>query len=299
MERTDNDTWDPATSVGATATMVAAARAAASRRPDPIINDPFAEPLVRAVGVELFAQLAGGGLDFADIGSGWMPDFFGVRARFFDGFFPTALSTGIRQAVILGSGLDSRVYRLQWPAGTIVYEIDQPQVVEFKGATLARLGATPATQLRMVGSDLRQDWLSALEQAGFDPAQPTAWMVEGLMIGYLPSGAQNRMLDQITALSAPGSQLTADHLPGGAASITLMTPGAAEAWKQKGFNFDFGDLTYSHDGNDVPSHLRTTGWRTIGFRLADLLSAAGVAVADMDTGAHAQGAVEYLTATRT
>jgi methyltransferase (TIGR00027 family) len=127
MKRSDNDTWDLATSVGATATMVAAARAAASRQADPIINDPFAEPLVDAAGVELFARLARGELEFADVETGWVMDFFAVRTRFFDGFFPTALSAGIRQAVIVGSGLDSRAYRLEWPAGSIVFEIDQPE----------------------------------------------------------------------------------------------------------------------------------------------------------------------------
>jgi methyltransferase (TIGR00027 family) len=108
MARTDNDSWDLATSVGATATMVAAARAAASRRPNAIIHDPFAEPLVRAVDIDFFTGLASGELDFAEIGgdaeSGWMPDVFAVRARFFDNFFESASDAGIRQVVIVASG---------------------------------------------------------------------------------------------------------------------------------------------------------------------------------------------------
>ena len=52
MMRAEDDTWDLASSVGATATMVAAARAVATRTADPLITDPFAEPLVRAVGVD-------------------------------------------------------------------------------------------------------------------------------------------------------------------------------------------------------------------------------------------------------
>src|SRR3977135_3278845 len=100
MQRNDNDSWDLAPSVGMTATMVASARAAASRQTNPIINDPFAEPLVRAAGVEMFTRLASGDLEFSDIGSGWFVDFFAVRTRFFDGFFPEASSAGMRLAAM-------------------------------------------------------------------------------------------------------------------------------------------------------------------------------------------------------
>jgi methyltransferase (TIGR00027 family) len=297
MKRSDNDTWDLATSVGATATMVAAARAAASRQADPIINDPFAEPLVRAAGVELFARVASGELEFADVETSWLVDFFAVRTRFFDGFFPSALSAGIRQAVIVGSGLDSRAYRLEWPTGSIVFEIDQPEVVEFKDSILAGLGATPATRLCTVGIDLREDWPTALRQAGFDPAQPTAWLAEGLMIGYLPGDAQNRMLDQLTALSAPGSQLTADHAPDGSISVSSNMQEAAESWKRHGFNVDFGDLIYPHERNDVEKNLQAHGWYTTAHGLADLLNAAGVSGGARDTVLNRVEAIHYLTAT--
>ena len=142
MARTDNDTWDLATSVGSTATGVAVGRALASRGPNPLINDPFAEPLVRAVGVNFFTRVATGELDPADVedddtmfGLTRMRDMMGVRTRYFDDFFLHATGGGVRQAVILASGLDARAYRLAWPAGTIVYEIDQPRVIEFKTST--------------------------------------------------------------------------------------------------------------------------------------------------------------------
>ena len=149
MARTDNDTWDLATSVGATATGVAVGRALANRADNPLINDPFAEPLVRAVGVDFFTRLASGELDAADVDDGGefgmqrMGDMMAVRTRFFDDFFIEAADGGIRQAVILASGLDARGYRLPWPDGTTVYEIDQPTVIEFKSQTLADLGAAP------------------------------------------------------------------------------------------------------------------------------------------------------------
>src|SRR5262245_57283404 len=194
MTRTDNDTWDLASSVGATATMVAAARAMATKAERPLINDPFAEPLVRAVGVDLFARLVSGELTLADLhdddddasaaGIQRMTDNMAVRTKFFDEFFIEATRAGIRQAVILASGLDARAYRLPWPADTTVYEIDQPQVIEFKSRTLAELGAKPTAYRRAVAIDLREDWPSALRAAGFDPNQPTACSAEGLL-GYL------------------------------------------------------------------------------------------------------------------
>src|SRR5438270_11563747 len=113
MPRTDNDSWDLATSVGATATMVAAARAVASKADHPLINDPFAEPLVRAVGIEFFARWVNGDITAADVdlpdepwGLQRMSDLMAARTRYFDAFLRDAMDTGIRQAVILASGLD-------------------------------------------------------------------------------------------------------------------------------------------------------------------------------------------------
>lgn len=142
MTRKDDDTWDLATSVGATAMMVAAARAAANRRPGSVVNDPFAEPLVRAAGVDFFARLASGELEFAkvggDVGTGWMPDVFAVRAKFFDDFFAAAAKKGIRQVVIVAAGLDSRSDRLPWPAGTTIYEVDQARGDRIQEADVGR-----------------------------------------------------------------------------------------------------------------------------------------------------------------
>ena len=125
-----------------------------------------------------------------------MSEQIAVRTRYFDDFFAEATAAGIRQAVILASGLDTRAYRLDWPDGTVVYEIDQPQVIEFKTRTLADLGAAPSADRRTVGIDLRDDWPAALRAAGFDPTQPTAWIAEGLLV-YLPPEAQDRLFDNI------------------------------------------------------------------------------------------------------
>ena len=159
MTRTDQDSWDLASSVGATATMVAAARALASEATNPIINDPFAAPLVRAVGLDFFRRLVDGevaeseGYDGSGKDLGLETDSIAVRTRFFDDFFLNAARDGVRQAVILAAGLDARAYRLSWPPGSVVYEVDQPAVIEFKSATMSSLAAAPTAELKLVFSE--------------------------------------------------------------------------------------------------------------------------------------------------
>src|SRR5436190_7088477 len=214
--RTDDDSWDIATSVGATAVMVAAARAAETDRDNPLIRDPFAKDLVTGAGTGIWEFMLDGEFvaKVADIDPEvaaiveHMGSYQAVRTHFFDEFFTAAAAAGIRQIVILASGLDSRAYRLQWPAGTTVYELDQPQVLEYKSATLDQHGVTPTAVRREVPMDLRFDWPAALQQAGFAPGMPTAWLAEGLLM-YLPAAAQDRLFEHISALSAPGSRIAA------------------------------------------------------------------------------------------
>lgn len=287
MARTDDDTWDLTSSVGATATMVAAARAVASIGDDALISDPYAEPLVRAVGVDFFTRLATGELkpadldaDSASVGMQQMTDNMAVRTKFFDEFFTQAGQAGVRQAVILASGLDSRAYRLPWPAGTTVYEIDQPEVIEFKSTTLAAFGAEPTTERRTVAVDLRYDWPAALKAAGFDPAQPTAWSAEGLL-GYLPPEAQDRLLDTITELSAPGSRVAVESGPTSIdeadrdKALARMQE-ASERWRSHGFEIDFGDLVYLGDRNEAGDYLVDRGWRLTRRSVNDLLADSGL-----------------------
>jgi methyltransferase (TIGR00027 family) len=287
MPRTDNDTWDLATSVGATATMVAAARAIATKADNPVIEDRYAEPLVRAVGVDFFTRWADGEIDAADVDhdeSNWklghMPDAMAARTRFFDKFFSDATEAGIRQAVILASGLDARAYRLAWPAEMTVFEIDQPEVIEFKTTTLAGLGATPNADLRTVAIDLRQDWPTALVEAGLDTSRPTAWIAEGLF-GYLPPGAQDALLDNITRLSAGGSRFACEATPARPQVDKERTRevmrAASAKWREHGLELDFTDLGFEGDRNDVESHLQQLGWRSVGTPMRQLLADSGLA----------------------
>ena len=301
MTRTDNDSWDLASSVGATATLVAAARAAATRQPEPLIDDPYAEPLVRAVGVDFFTRMARGDLgtdDQAAMGVHRMTANMAARTRYFDEFFvSSAVDAGVRQAVILAAGLDSRAYRLAWPAGMVVYEIDQPEVIAFKSETLAGLGITPTCQRRTVAMDLRNDWASALRRAGFDPQQPTAWSAEGLL-GYLPPEAQDRLLDTITGLSAPGSRVAIDCAPPSDPAKEQQSRERMKAfsdhWREQGFHLDFSELVYIGERNEASAYLAGHGWQVVATGVNDLLAAHGLAPFDDD---EPMSKLRYLTAT--
>jgi methyltransferase (TIGR00027 family) len=283
MARTEGDTWDLANSVGATATMVAAARAAATKRAQPVISDPFAEPLVRAVGIDVFSRIAAGELDAIEaeggVGFPRMIDTFAARARFYDHYFADAGEAGLRQVVIVASGLDSRPYRLSWPAGTTVYEIDQPEVIEFKTATLSKLSVAPTAEHRAVGIDLRQDWPAALRQAGYDPAAPTAWLAEGVLIGFLPPEAEVRLLDNIDSLSSAGSRFAADYgqVAGESEEDRQQAQSTTERWRELGLDLDIAALTYPGEHTDVAAHLRAHGWDTTTASLAELFDDAGLA----------------------
>jgi methyltransferase (TIGR00027 family) len=261
--RFDGDSWDPASSVGATATMVAASRALASQGPDPLLDDPLADPLVRAVGLSPFIRLIDGEVTIDDdpvLNRRTRTEQMAVRTRFFDDFFIAATEGGIRQAVILASGLDTRAYRLAWPAGTVVFEIDQPQVIDFKTTTLAKLGAEPTAEHHTVSIDLRYDWPAALREAGFDPSKPTAWSAEGLL-PYLPPEAQDRLFDNITALSAPGSQLATEHTSNPDAFSEESVRRIGERWRRAGFDINPGDLFYQGERSIVIDYLTGHGWQ--------------------------------------
>ena len=274
--RRDGDTWDLASSVGATATMAAAARAIATRADRRLIDDPFAEPLVRAVGVDLLTRLAAGEVPPGDLVEPVFVDVAKVRTKFYDEFFLDATDAGIRQAVILASGLDSRAYRLPWPAGTVVYELDQPQVVAFKTRTLAELGAAPTADRRVVAVDLRDDWPAALRAAGFDPARPAAWSAEGLL-GYLPPEGQDRLLDTITALSAPGSRVATESKPnprpGDEDRTKERLHRISERWRAHSFDTDMARLRYYGERNEAAPYLTGLGWALNSVTIRELFAA--------------------------
>ncbi|MBZ4561173.1 class I SAM-dependent methyltransferase [Mycobacterium avium subsp. hominissuis] len=303
MTRTHDDEWDLASSVGATATMVAAGRAMATKDPRGLIDDPFAEPLVRAVGVDFFTKMMDGELDLDAIENATpvriqsMVDGMAVRTKYFDDYFVDTTDAGVRQVVILASGLDSRAYRLPWPAGTVVYEIDQPRVIEFKSNTLAEVGAAPTATRRTIPIDLRGDWPAALSAAGFDPAAPTAWLAEGLLI-YLPPEAQDRLFDNITALSAPGSTIATEFVPGIVDFDAERVREMSGSFREHGVDIDMASLVYAGERNHVIDYLNGLGWRAEGVTRTELFHRHGIEVPAPEHD-DPLGEIIFISATRT
>jgi methyltransferase (TIGR00027 family) len=300
MVRADDDTWGPATGVGVTATFNAVARAVATNKG--LMNDAFAEPLVRAAGVEYFMRVVNDEPFWADDREELVMlgiiDILAAHTRFLDEYLAAACRAGIRQVVLLASGLDTRPYRLWWPRGTTVYEIDRPQLLDFKSEVLRGLGATLTANRCAVGIDLRQDWLAAMRRVGFDNAAPTVWIAEQLLVGYLPPAAQNRLLQDVTAVSAAGSRFAADHMP-------TWTPRQLEAgrafldgWRQHGLDVDLASLTYPGEYRYVPEYLASRGWATVERDVVELLTTMGLAELWRGRPDDLAVAPRYVTATR-
>ncbi len=261
--RSAGDSWAITELVGATALGVAASRAAETAGSNPLIRDEFARVLVSSAG-PAWARLTDPELAWLDGDEQGRRahrtsiDYQAVRTHFFDEYFADAVTAGIRQVVILAAGLDSRAYRLDWPAGTAVYEIDQPKVLEYKTGILQQHGVAPAASRRPVPVDLRDDWPAALAAAGFDRTQPTAWLAEGLL-PYLPSDAQDRLFEMFTALSAPGSRVAIE-------AFGLNSRSNSQRWlrmrERLGLDVNVQALTYHEpDRSDAAQWLTDHGWQ--------------------------------------
>ena len=308
--RTHDDTWDIKTSVGATAVMVAAARAVETEQPEPLIRDPYAKLLVTNAGAGVIweAMLDPGMADkVAAIDAETaaiithMRGYQAVRTNFFDTFFATAVADGIRQVVILASGLDSRAYRLDWPAGTVVYEVDQPLVLDYKSTTMSQNDVLPAAERRAVPIDLRQDWPAALRAAGFDPAARTAWLAEGLLM-YLPAEAQDRLFTQIGELSRAGSRIAAEtaasHADDRRQEMRERFQQVAEVLGLEQ-SIDVGELIYHDDDRaNVADWLNQHGWRAQGLNSGDEMRRLGRWIDGIPMADDKDAFSEFVTAER-
>jgi methyltransferase (TIGR00027 family) len=282
--RTEGDSWEITESVGATALAVAAFRAVATGATDPLIRDPFAHLLVAPAG-SAWARLASPDLS-------WLDDdkpgqrahqlscvYQAVRTHFFDEYFHAAVGTGIGQVVILAAGLDARAYRLDWPAGTTVYEIDLPEVLKYKTGVLESAGAVPKATRYSVPADLRADWPAALLAAGFDRTQPAAWLAEGLL-PYLSAEAEDRLFAMITALSASGSQIAVEAFSLGPGDDERCRVARRARWakirQRLGLEIDVETLTYQEpDRADAVQLLIARGWQVHAVASADEMARLG------------------------
>ena len=295
--RTDNDTWDITTSVGSTALFVAAARALEAQKPDPLAVDPYAEVFCRAVGGE-----------WADVLDGKAPDnrlktefgeqfvsFQGARTKYFDAYFNDAAEAGVRQIVILAAGLDSRAYRLPWPDDTVVFELDQPQVLEFKREVLAPHGDTPRADRREIAVDLRHDWPQALKDSGFEPSKPSAWIAEGLLI-YLPASTQDQLFTGIDALASSASRVAVEE---GVPMPEEVFAAKTDEERAAGDEGTFFTLVYNEQHAPAEQWFSARGWTAVTTPLTDYLSQVGRPVADPESDeGRMVGSMSLVSATK-
>lgn len=265
--RSDNDTWDITTSVGATALFVAASRALEANKADPLVVDPYAEMFCRAVGGE-WADLLDGKAHDNKLGSefgGHFVNYQAARTRFFDAYFYAAADAGVRQIVIPAAGLDSRAFRLAWPPGTVVYELDQPRVLDFKGDVLRRNCESPTAERREIAVDLRDDWKGALLDSGFDQASPSAWLLEGLLV-YLPASAQGEIFGGINDLAVAGSHVAVDDGKPFSDELFQLARAAERATAD---GEKFFSLTYNEQYAPAIEWFSAHGWRGAEVALLD------------------------------
>jgi len=290
MPRTDNDSWEITESVGSTALGVAAARAAETESENPLISDPFARAFLDAAGDGIWSLMADPKLSakVAELAPELqahrqvMVDFMAVRTAWYDEFFLNAVSSGSRQVVILAAGLDARAWRLPWPDGTTVYELDQAKVLDFKLSTLQRRGSQPTAQLVSVAVDLRQDWPTALQEAGFDPSAPSVWSAEGL-VRYLPAKAQDLLFERIDSLSPAGTWLATNLPATNAVNPELLASQRDESKRLRTAAAhvldaeipDLEDLWYPEERTDLAAWLGEHGWDASAIGMADLLARYG------------------------
>lgn len=283
--RSEGDSWDITTSVGSTALFVATARALEAGKPDPAAVDPYAELFCRAAGGDAQAVLDGNLPDHellsSDFGQHFV-NFQGARTRYFDDYFSGAADAGVRQVVILAAGLDSRAFRLSWPDETTIFELDQPQVLAFKGYVLSQRGIRPTAERREVAVDLRQDWPKALCDAGFDPTRPSAWIAEGLLL-YLPAAAQEQLFTGIDGLAAPGSHVAVeDGVPMPATAYDAAVAAEIEAGDD---TRNFHRLIYNEQYAPAGQWFGDRGWTATVTPLADCMRELGRPIPDPETAA--------------
>ncbi|MBX9420997.1 class I SAM-dependent methyltransferase [Streptomyces lateritius] len=194
--------------VGLTALLVAAARAIETHRHDSLAQDIYAEHFVRVAPACADWPVRIEQVPAGDDDPLWgrFARYFGLRTRVLDDFLLRSVRTNARQVVLLGAGLDTRAFRLDWPSGVAVFEIDRAGVLAFKEQVLTDLSAAPKVKRLLVPVDLRADWVGALTNAGFDPAAPSVWLAEGLLF-YLPCPAETYLIDMVDRLTTGGSAL--------------------------------------------------------------------------------------------
>ncbi|ANH89764.1 SAM-dependent methyltransferase [Streptomyces sp. SAT1] len=241
---------------------VARVRALETEREDALFRDPLARAFAAAGG--LWSSSPPPGDEAARRRRSAVSFSIVIRTKFLDDLVRQAADSGIRQVVLLGAGMDSRAFRIDWPAGTRLFEVDTAAPLDFKASVLRRERAVPRCERITVAADLREDWPGALAAVGHDPAVPTVWIAEGLLI-YLPEDAVELLLARISTQSAAGSRM----------GLTLGSRGTIERFGADATPGSAASMWVSEMPDDPVAWLAGHGWEAVGHTLRERAAAYG------------------------
>ncbi|WP_329437232.1 class I SAM-dependent methyltransferase [Streptomyces sp. NBC_01280] len=250
--------------VWATAVGVARVRARETAREDALFRDPLALAFATAGGVGPDSPPPERGNEEERRRRLGVASSIIIRTKFLDDLLDRATEAGIRQVVLLGAGMDSRAFRMSWPAATTLFEVDTAEPLGFKASVLRQEGAVPGCERITVAVDLREDWPGALAAAGHDPALPTVWIAEGLLI-YLPEDAVDLLLDRVGGLSATGSRM----------GLTLGSRGVLARFADDAAPGSPASMWVSEMPEDPVGWLSGLGWDAEAFTVRDRAAAYG------------------------
>ncbi|WP_327232362.1 class I SAM-dependent methyltransferase [Streptomyces murinus] len=247
----------------ATAVGVAKVRALETERENALFRDPLAQAFAAAGGLGPSSPTPPGDEAARRRRLGVMFSIV-IRTKFLDDLLRQASASGIRQVVLLGAGMDSRAFRMDWPTGTRLFEVDTAEPLDFKAAVLRQERAVARCERITVPVDLREDWPGALAAAGHDPAVPTVWIAEGLLI-YLPEDAVELLLARISAQSAAGSRM----------GLTLGSRGVIERFGADAAPGSAASMWVSEMPDDPVGWLAGYGWEADSHTLRERAAAYG------------------------
>ena len=212
---------------------VAAQRAKESERTDRLIFDPLAPALSGQEGMAALQLSEKYNPRHEDTAN-----YIALRTRFFDDVAQGDGTVGIRQIVLPAAGMDARAYRISWPDGTTLYEIDHPELLAAKEEILQAQPRAPKCRRITIDADLTQDWVHRLVDSGFNSNERSTWLIEGLFY-YLDESAVNRILVDVSRLAAPGSVLVTDLVSRSLLTSPWMQQGL-KAMEEQGMGWRFG-----------------------------------------------------------
>jgi methyltransferase (TIGR00027 family) len=230
-----------------TAWWSAAARALESKRRDRLFDDPWAELLLGRQSEALLSDQTVA----PDVLAAY--ELYAVVTRFFDDFLlHTATDCAVRQVVLVASGLDTRAFRLAWPPGTHVFELEQPHVLTYQDMWLAHAGVSPTCVRHAVGADLNRCWDRTLCAAGFDALRPSVWLLEGFLY-FVAEPAVLRLLARITALAAHDSWMGLDIV-----NRAILVSPATRHWSER---MAAAEMPWLFSCDEPEAFLQRFGWR--------------------------------------